>query len=105
MSKQSGNGDYVGITYDASCGAPAKGTVNDRQRGAPPSIPIRYSGDCMEESYVTIKAPGDPPQPKPRKKSAPRPSSMIEGGSRPDALSVAPEGHRYSRGDYRVITE
>lgn len=100
MSRQSGNGDYVGMTYNVSSGSPVKGTNDDRQRGAPPNIPIRYSGDCTGESYVTIKAPVDPPQAKPRKKSAPRPSSMVEGGSRPDALSVAPEGHRYSRGDY-----
>lgn len=74
----------MGVTYDSS-----------RQRGAPPSADYGHAG----AGFVTIQAPADPPQPKPRKKIPLRPSSMVESG-RSDALSVAPEGHRHSRGDY-----
>ena len=89
----------MGITYNSSV-SPAKSSSGNRQRGTPPSIPIHCSADYEGGSYVTVQAPVHAPQPKPRKKIAQRPSSMVESDSRLDALTVVPEGHRRSRGDY-----
>ena len=85
--------------YDSSV-PPAKSSSGNRQRATPPSIPIHCSAEYEEGSYFAVHATVHPPQPKPRKKMAQRPSSMVESDSRSDALTVAPEGHRHSRGDY-----